>query len=334
MKKWRDNMKMQGGEKNVFLAAALLGIVIASTGHVEAVYPENPITIIVPYPAGGLSDVQARALAGPLSEDLKQPVVVVNKAGAAGVIGSLELEKAAPDGYTIATYAISQVLTQYTSPNPTNMANIAAVSHVLYGPATLTVNASQPWRNLKEFIDYAKANPNKIRSGDSGKGGSAHIFASAFEKEAGVKLIHVPFKGFAPAVTAIAGGHVEVTAIPVGDVATMVKAGKLRILAIAADKRHFLFPDVPTMKEQNVNLEIASWQGFVAPRKTPTEILQILDRSVGKALKRPEVIKTFRDQGYDVEYKNHSDFGAWLKEHDVYIRNLVDSLGLRVQPKK
>ncbi|MGH7824500.1 MAG: Bug family tripartite tricarboxylate transporter substrate binding protein [Candidatus Binatia bacterium] len=326
-------MKSHEWKRYVSLAA-FFGLLAVSIGHVEAAYPEKPITIIVPYPAGGLSDIQARTLANPLSEDLKQPVVVVNKAGAAGVIGSLELEKAKPDGYTIATYAISQVLTQYTSPNPTNMANIVPISHVLYGPATITINANQPWRDLKEFIKHAKANPNKIRSANSGNGGSAHIFAAAFEGEAGIKLIHVPFKGFAPAVAAIAGGHVEATSIPVGDVAAMVKAGKLRILAIAAEKRHYLFPEVPTMKELNVNLVIGSWQGFVAPRKTPLEIIRILDRSIEKALKRPEVVKTFRDQGYDVVYKNHSAFWKWLKAHDAYIRNLVDSFGLRVQTTK
>jgi len=313
---------------------ALVGIFLGPIDSTRAVYPEKPITLIVPWPAGGLSDVQARTIAKPLSEDLKQPVIVVNKPGATGVIGTLELEKAAPDGYTIATYAISQLLTQYTSPNPTNMANSVPISQALTGPATITVNADQPWRTLREFIDHAKANPGKIRSANSGKGGSAHIFASAFDREAGIKQTHVPFAGFAPAVAAVAGGHVEATSIPVGDVAAMAKAGKLRILAIAAENRHSLFPEVPTMKELNINLVIDAWQGFIAPRKTSPEVIQILDRSIEKALKRPDVVKTFRDQGYDVVYRNHSAFWEWLKAHDAYVRNLVDSLGLRVQPAK
>jgi len=320
--------------KSTLLVAALFGVLTISGGIVDAGFPEKTITIIVPYPAGGVSDIQARAIAKLLSEELKQPVIVVNKPGATGVIGTLELEKSAADGYTMATYAISQLLTQYTSPNPTNMANIVPVSQALTGPATVTVNAGLPWRTLKEFIEYCKANPGKVRSANSGKGGSAHIFAEAFDKEARIKETHVPFAGFAPAVAAVAGAHVEATSIPVGDVATMVKAGKLRIIAVASENRHQLFPDVPTMREQNINLAIDAWQGFIAPKGTPTEIVQILDGAIEKALKKPEVAKTFRDLGYDVAYRNHKAFADWLKTHDAYVRGLVDSLGLRVTPAK
>lgn len=320
--------------KLTLLVAALFGVFAISGRNAEAVYPEKPITVIVPWPAGGLSDVQARTIAKSLSEELKQPVVVINRTGATGVIGTLELEKAAPDGYTIATYAISQLLTQYTSPNPTNMANIIPISQALTGPATITVNASLEWRSLKEFIEFAKANPGKIRSANSGKGGSAHIFGSAFDREAGIKQTHVPFAGFAPAVAAVAGGHVEATSIPVGDVASMVRAGKLRLLAVASERRHYLFPEVPTMKELNINLVIDAWQGFIAPKGTPSDIIQTLDNAIEKALKKPEVVKTFRDLGYDVVYKNHRAVSEFLKAHDVYVRGLVDSLGLRVVPTK
>ena len=314
--------------------AALFGMFAIPAGNVEAGFPEKPITIIVPYPAGGVSDIQARAIAKPLSEELKQPVIVINKPGATGVIGTLELEKSPPDGYTIATYAISQLLTQYTSPNPTSMANVVPLSQAVTGPATVAVNANLPWRTLKEFIEHCMANPGKVRSANSGKGGSAHIFAEAFDKEAGIKEIHVPFAGFAPAVAAVAGGHIEATSIPVGDVVTMVKAGKLRILAVASESRHYLFPDVPTMREQNINLVIDAWQGFIAPKGTPAEIIQILDGTIERALKKPEVVKTFRDLGYDVAYRNHKAFLDWLKTHDSYVRGLVDSLGLRVTPAK
>ena len=126
----------------------------------------------------------------------------------------------------------------------------------------------------------------------------------------------------------------EATSIPVGDVAAMVKAGKLRLLAVAAESRHYLFPEVPTMKELNINLVIDAWQGFIAPKGTPGDIIQTLDNAVEKALKRPEVVKTFRDMGYDVVYKNHRAVSEFLKAHDVYVRGLVDSLGLRVAPAK
>lgn len=313
---------------------ALFGMFALSISNLEAGFPEKPITIIVPFAAGGVSDIQARTFAKLLSEEFKQPVVVINRTGATGVIGTLELEKAAPDGYTIATYTFSQLLTQYTSPNPTNLANIIPISHVLIGSATITVNTSLPWLSLKEFIEFAKANPGKIRNANSGMGGSAHIFAAAFDREAGIKQTHVPFAGFAPAVAAVAGGHVEATSVPVGDVATMVKAGKLRLLAVAAEGRHYLFPEVPTMKELNINLVIDAWQEFIAPKGTPSDIIQTLDNAIEKALKRPEMVKTFRDLGYDVVYKNHRAVADWLKGQDAYLRSLIDSLGLRVTPAK
>lgn len=326
---------------NIYRVNKFVGVVVflflffvLIIGRAEAGYPEKPITIIVPWAAGGISDIMSRTVAKPISEELKQPVIVINKAGAAGVTGTLEAERATPDGYTIASFSISQVLTQYTSPNPTSIANIVCISHTVTSPATITVNANAPWNTLKEFIEYAKANPGKIRSGNSGKGASAHIFGEAFDKAAGVKQTHVPFTGYAPAVTALAGGHIEATSIPVGDVFPMVKAGKLKILAVAADEKHYLLPNVPTMKELGVNVVIDNWQSLVAPKGTPVEIIEIIDKATEKALKRPDVIKVFNDIGYVVTYKNRKTYTEWLNAHDAYLRGLIDSLGLRVAPKK
>jgi tripartite-type tricarboxylate transporter receptor subunit TctC len=313
----------------VFAALLILG-----AGAAEARFPEKPITIIVPWAPGGASGVMAQTMAKPMSEELKQPVVVIYKPGATGVTGTLELERSAPDGYTLASYSISQALTQYTSPNPTSMANIVPISEVMTSSATLSVNAAQPWKTLQEFIDYAKANPRKVRSANSGKGGSNHIFAEAFDAAAGTKQNHVPFAGSNPAIAAVAGGHIEATCNPVGDVQPMVKGGKLRILAVAADERHYLFPDVPTMKELNVNLVIDNWVGIVAPRGTPAEIVDILDKAIERSLKKPEVIKAFNDIGNIVLYRDQKRFAEWLKGHDAHLRTLTETLGLRVTPKK
>ena len=129
----------------------------------------------------------------------------------------------------------------------------------MYSPGTLTVNAGAPWNSVAEFIRYAKAHPGKIRNSNSGTGASAHIIAEAFDRLTGIKQTHVPFNGFAPAVAAVAGGHVEATCIPVGDVHAMVKGGKLRLLAVAASERHFLYPNVPTMKELKIDLDMGNW---------------------------------------------------------------------------
>jgi tripartite-type tricarboxylate transporter receptor subunit TctC len=318
----------------IILGMIGVGLLAMTGGYADAGFPDKPITIVVPWAPGGTADLMSRSLAKPMSEELKQPVIVINKPGAAGVTGTLELEKTAPDGYTIGPYSISQALTQYTSPNPTNLANIVPIAEVMTTFATLTVNAGQPWNTLGEFIAYAKANPGKIRNANSGKGASSHIFAEAFDKIAGIKEIHVPFGGYAPAMTAVAGGHIEATCTPVADVQAMAKAGKVRILAVAAEERQEPIAMVPTMKELKINLVIDNWVGLVAPRGTPPEIIDILDKAIDRSLKKPEVAKTLRDMGYVIIYRNHTAFSEWLKTHDLYLRGLCDSLGLWVAPRK
>ena len=305
-----------------------------SIGVAQAAYPEKPITLIVPWPPGGASDVTPRSLLKTMSEELKQPVIIVNRPGAAAVVGTLEMERAAPDGYTIGTYSYSQTLTNFTAPNPPSLANVVPVAKVMYSPATLTVNANFPANNLAEFVRYAKANPGKVRSANSGKGASAHIFAEAFDQITGIKETHVPFNGYAPAITAVAGGHIEATCIPVGDVHAMVKAGKLKMLAVAMQERHYLYPNVPTMKELGVNLDTGNWVGFVAPKGVSEEIIAKLDRAIDKALKSPEVVSSWREMGNVTTYLNYKDFAKWLVPHVAETRALVESLGLLVAPPK
>lgn len=316
-----------------FVFAGLVVLLLAA-GMVDAAYPDKPITVIVPWPPGGASDVIPRTLAKPMSEFLKQPVVIVNKPGAAAVIGTQEIERSAPDGYTIGTFSFSQALTQYTTPNPPSLANLVPISKVMYSPGTLTVYAGKPWKSVQEFVQYAKANPGKVRNANSGTGASAHIIAEAFDRLTGIKEVHVPFNGFAPAVAAVAGGHIEATCIPVGDVHAMVKGGKLRLLAVAASERHFLYPNVPTMKELGIDLDMGNWVAFVGPKGMPEEMVATIDRAVAMALKTPEVIKAWQDMGNVMAYMDHKTFGVYLKQQDTMIRGLVDSLGLWVAPRK
>jgi tripartite-type tricarboxylate transporter receptor subunit TctC len=277
LEKEEGEMNLRECLKTVIGLFVFVGLIAWTAGVVEAGYPEKPITVIVPWPPGGASDVIPRTLSKPMSEELKQPVVIVNRPGAAAVIGTQEIERSIPDGYTIGTFSFSQALTQYTTPNPPSLANLVPIAKVMYSPGTLTVHANAPWNSVEEFIRYAKANFGKIRNSNSGTGASAHIIAEAFDRLTGIKQTHVPFNGFAPAVAALAGGHVEATCIPVGDVHAMVKGGKLKLLAVAADKRHFLYPNVPTMKELKIDLDMGNWVAFVAPKGVPEEIVATLD---------------------------------------------------------
>lgn len=335
LEKEEAEMDLEKGKRIMIVGLFVLVGWLAWTVEVaEAGYPEKPITVIVPWPPGGASDVIPRTLSKPMSEELKQPVVIVNRPGAAAVIGTQEIERSAPDGYTIGTFSFSQALTQYTTPNPPSLANLVPIAKVMYSPGTLTVNANAPWNSVAEFIRYAKANPGKIRNSNSGTGASAHIIAEAFDRLTGIKQTHVPFNGFAPGVAALAGGHVEATCIPVGDVHAMVKGGKLKILAVAASERHFLYPNVPTMKELKIDLDMGNWVAFVAPKGFPEEKIVVLDRAIEKALKTPEVIKAWQDMGNVMAYMNHKTFAEYLKQQDALIRTLVDSLGLWVAPRK
>ena len=324
--------KYQASIVCLFIFSAVFFALTAGVARDE--YPDKPITLIVPWPPGGASDVTPRSLLKTMSEELKQPVIIVNRPGAAAVVGTLEMERAAPDGYTIGTYSYSQTLTNFTAPNPPSLANVVPVAKVMYSPATLTVNANFPANNLAEFVRYAKANPGKVRSANSGKGASAHIFAEAFDQITGIKETHVPFNGYAPAITAVAGGHIEATCIPVGDVHAMVKAGKLKMLAVAMQERHYLYPNVPTMKELGVNLDTGNWVGFVAPKGVSEEIIAKLDRAIDKALKSPEVVSSWREMGNVTTYLNYKDFAKWLVPHVAETRALVESLGLLVAPPK
>ncbi len=313
----------------------LVGLIGVSTaGVAEAAYPEKPITFIVPWPSGGASDVIPRTLSKYMSEGLKQPVVIVYRPGASAVIGTQEIERALPDGYTIGLFSFSQLLTQYTTPNPPSIANLVPIAKVTYSPGTLTVNASRPWKTVGEFINYAKANPGKVKNSNSGKGASAHIIAEAFDRLTGIKEVHVPFNGFEPAVAAAAGGHIDVTCIPVGDVSAMVNGGKLRLLAVAAKERHFLYPNVPTMKELNIDLDMGNWVGLVGPKGMPEEMVATVDRAIAKALKAPEAIKACQGMGTVISYLDHKAVADFLKQQDNMARGLVDSMGLWAAPRK
>ncbi len=326
-------MLLRNSKKKTLWFCVAVGFLALAAGVVEAKYPEKPITLIVPWAPGGASGMVAVIMSKPMGEELKQSVVIVYKPGAAGVTGTLELERSVPDGYTIGTYSTSQFLTQYTSPNPPKLANIVPISRIFVSPATLTVSAKQPWKTLKEFIAYAKANPGAIRNSNSGKGASAHIFGEAFDRLTGIKETHVPFAGYSPAVAAVAGGHIEATCIPVGDVLPMAKAGKVRILAVASEERQSLIPDVPTMKEQGINLVTGNWTGFIAPKGTPMEIIEVLDNAIQRSLKRPDIISTFQEMGNILIYSGPKAFAEALKAEDIKTRELVESLGLRVAPK-
>jgi len=317
-----------------FLTVILLALSVSFVSQAAvAAYPERAITWVVTWPAGGRTDTVSRIFAPALEKILGQPVVVVNKPGAGGVVGAKEVAMAKPDGYTISLMSISMILTQYTVPTPTNLKDYLPVAQLLSSPGLLTVNSKAPWKGVKDFVEYCQANPSKVKNGASGTGTSDHIFSAAFQKAAGIKLIHVPYAGDAPAVAALAGRHVDSNFAPMVAVKAFVDAGDMKVLGVASDQRRSIYPNVPTWKEQGVKASISTFEGIYAPKGIPADIVSILEKALEKVVKNPEVISKIEKIGVELEFKGVSEFGKHVAESDKLLREVVEELGLRVTPK-
>ncbi len=324
---------MKNGKRKVgwvLILALILSAGVAPRA-VSAAYPEKVITWVIPWSAGGRTDVAARIFAPALEKILGKPVIVVNKPGAGGVVGSKEVALAKPDGYTMMLTSISLILTQYTAPTPTQLKDYALLCQLLTSPALVVVNGKAPWNNLRDFVEYGKANPGKIKNGASGTGTSDHIFAAAFQKAAGIRMTHVPYAGDAPAVAAVVGKHVDCNFAPMPSVKSFVDAGELKILGVGSDQRRPLYPDVPTWKEQGVDMSISAFQGIYLPKNTPKEILSVLEKAFAKVLKDPEVVGKIEKVGIELEFLNQGEFTRVVDETDKTLQVLVEQLGLKAQ---
>ncbi|MDM0120733.1 Bug family tripartite tricarboxylate transporter substrate binding protein [Variovorax arabinosiphilus] len=282
----------------------------------QAAFPSKPITIIVPFSAGGTTDILARVVGQFMSTDLGQPVVVDNRAGAGGNIGGQAAARATPDGYTIfmgtvGTHAINQALYKKMPFDP--IKDFAPLSRVAMVPNLLVANPSQPYKNVKELIAYAKANPGKVNFGSSGAGSSIHLSGELFKQMAGVDMQHVPYRGSAPAVSDLLGGQISIMFDNMPSAIPHVKGGKLRPLAVTTAKRSPALPDVPTIAESGVpGYEATSWFGLLAPAGTPAPVIAKLNASILKALANPEVKKKLAEQGAEAAGEKPEQFAAFI----------------------
>ena len=281
------------------LRSALVAVAIAlASMHPAAAedYPARSITMIVPFPAGGRTDLVGRIVAQYLQAAIGQPVSVINKPGASSVLGSLEVADAKPDGYTLGFFSTSLVTAQYTVPTPLSMTRFELVAIVNADPAALAVNASSKWQTLKELVADARAAAGTLRIGMI-PGASAQIFAAGFERAAGVDLINVPFKGDSDGATALAGGHIEIhVAVPVS-YKSLVAAHMIRILAVAADARSDLYGNIPTFRENDVPLTIGAFHGVYVPKDTPVAVKDKIAAALKAALANPELLTRMSEAG-------------------------------------
>jgi tripartite-type tricarboxylate transporter receptor subunit TctC len=311
------------------LAAALVALSCISFAQS---YPAKPISLVVPYPAGGRTDITARAVAQYLHDELGQPVIVVNKPGASGVLGAKYAVSAAADGYTLGFFSTGFLTTQYTVPAPTNGKDYELVALINFDPAAIAASAAKGWKTLAELVNYARRNPNGLRVGINA-GGLVHVFAAAFCIKAGLDVVYVPFRGGAERTVALAGGHIDADFDIVAPMIPLMNAGKLKVLAIASDRRSHLYKDIPTMREQGVDLVISSWHGIFAPKGTPANVISALDGALEKVAHNPKFSDQMSALVLGIRYMNQREFTQFFAEQDALFKSLIDKLGLAVTPQ-
>lgn len=305
--------------KKVLIGLILSLILLVAIPSQAAEFPTKEVQIIIPYAAGGATDLIFRALAATTQKYLGKAVIVVNRPGGGGTIGVTEVQQAKPDGYTLLSAITPLTILPHQVKTTFTYKDFEPIINVVKDPGMFLVKSDSPWKTLSEFLDYAKKNPEMITVGNSGAGGGVHLIALAFEKTAGVKFNHIPFAGGGPSVTALLGGHINAVSVSPPEGIEHVKAGKLRIIALFAEKRFELFPDVPTVKEQGIDFTMGQWRGLAAPKGTPPDVIKKLHDAFKKGMEDPVFIKNAKDMVVNLSYLGPEDFGKLMaQDHEFY----------------
>jgi tripartite-type tricarboxylate transporter receptor subunit TctC len=313
----------------VVLALALLGATGVASALAQS-FPAKPVTLIVPWPAGGSSDLAMRAFAEAAQKHLGQPIVVENKAGASGTLGPAQMAATAkPDGYTVAQMPITVFRLPYmtkTTYDPTkDFTYVAGLTGYTFG---VVVNSKSPWKTFQELIEYAKANPGKVKYGTPGTGTSLHIGMEQIAKQTGAKWTQVPFKGAAETNAALLGGHVDAVADSTGWRA-LVQSGDFRLLVTWGADRTKNWPDVPTLKELGINLVANSPYGIAGPKGIDPKVVAVLHDAFAKAVKEPVYLDALRNFDQELAYLNTADYEKHAAEQIEDAKKLVVDLGLK-----
>jgi tripartite-type tricarboxylate transporter receptor subunit TctC len=318
--------------RDVVAAMALL----AGLGHAAAQdYPNRPITLVVPFPPGGSTTIVARIVADKMSEALGQPIVIDNRGGAGGTVGSRAVSKSAPDGYTIllgytGTLAIGPTLYGNVGYDPRK--DFEAIGRIGTAPNTLVVHPSLPVHSVAELIAYAKANPGKLNYGSAGIGTVSHVCGEYFATAAGVTLTHIPYKGTGPAITDLLGGHIPIAFAPIPATHENTQAGKLRMLAVTSAVRSTLLPDVPTIAEAALpGFEAVLRYGLVAPPGTPRAIIEKLNTALNAALASGDVRARLAIDGAEPLPGTPADYAADIDREEAQWSKVVKASGAKAE---
>lgn len=318
-------------QRRILALSALAAAMALSMGSAQAQsdnFPQKPITLIVPYGPGGVTDVIARALGVSMGKTLGQTIVIENKAGAAGAMGVVDMQTAKPDGYrlTLAPVGIfRQPYIQKVSYDPVR--DLSYIASFMTYDFILTVPANSPIQNLKDYVDWAKKHPGEMDYGTPGKFTANHVAMALLEKKTGIVLNHAPFKGDADAITALSGNHIK-SAIFANSILPLLQAGKVRALATAAEQRPPAFADVPTFREAGYGFDVPSPLGIAGPKGLPMEVVQKLDSAVKAAMADPAFQQVVANYGIRTDYRDHQAYTAFAKKAFAQEKEIVQGIGL------
>ena len=313
-------------------SAAAAAALATGSGFADDAYPSHAITFINPFPPGGAADVVGRPIAAVLEPILKQPCVIETKAGAAGQVGAQFAATAKPDGYTLLIHIVSisgfaEVDKLFGRQPKFTRADFTPIARLTAGPMVLVVNDQQPYKTLKELVEDAKKNPDKLIFSSSGLYGALHLPMALFLKAAGLKMKHLPTNGGGPALTAILGNNSQVLATSIAAASGQIKAGKLRALACFSDKRAASLPDVPTFKELGYDVEFSLWVGMFAPVKTPAANVNVIREAVRKAANSDQFKTAIANIGDEVAYLDQPDFAKFWDTDAKRVESAVHAIG-------
>ncbi|MDB5838705.1 MAG: bug51 [Herminiimonas sp.] len=296
--------------RRLFLASAVLLACLGPNAALAADYPTRPIKIVIPFSPGGGTDVIFRIIGQRLGEKLGQPVIIDNRAGAAGTIGATHVAQAQPDGYTLLGYHIAMVTAHHVQKIPYNpLKDFTPIGQVAAATNAVVVNADLPVKNFAEFVALAKKEPEKLHFGSSGSGGSDHLGGLLLQMATGTKLTHIPYKGGGPANVAAASGEIQLTAGTIAQSGALVKAGKLRALVVMQPERNAEWPDIPSAAEAGYpGLNYQTWFGMWGPANMPPDVLQKISSALKEVLERDDVVQALSKAGVGPKFSTPKEY--------------------------
>lgn len=303
----------------------------ASTGFAQAKFPSRPITIICPWGAGGGTDAVARIMGALLEKELGQPVNVVNRTGGGGAVGHTAGANAAPDGYTMCLTTVEITMMHWMGMAQVNYKDLRGVALLNFDPAGINVRSDSDWKTVSELQNYAKANPGKLKASGTGKGGIWDLARAGWLKMAGIPVDAIPWvpsNGAAPALQEMLAGGVQVVSCSLPEARAMIEAKKVRALAIMAEKRAEVFPDVPTLKELGLNWTMGAWRGLTVPKGTPADIVAMLEKAVEKVMASQQFKEFMEKNGFGIWFKPAAEFDKFLAQEDEVKGKLMKEAGI------